>query len=108
MLLMSVIGERSETLSDKLGGEICIATRALVCIYLSIIYTLDISGVVEVDSPAVHCASSEVLGYAADVDGPAPFRVQISLQTHLNVPQNCLVNNFSYYAENCQCVSRAI
>ena len=28
------IGERSEPLSDKLGGEICIATRALVCIYL--------------------------------------------------------------------------
>ena len=29
-----VIGERSEPLSDKLGGEICIATRALVCIYI--------------------------------------------------------------------------
>ena len=28
------IGERSEPLSDKLGGEICIATCALVCIYL--------------------------------------------------------------------------
>ena len=32
--LTRVIGERSEPLSDKLGGEICIATRALVCIYL--------------------------------------------------------------------------
>ena len=31
---MYMIGERSEPLSDKLGGEICIATRALVCIYL--------------------------------------------------------------------------
>ena len=30
---MVLIGERSEPLSDKLGGEICIATRALVCIY---------------------------------------------------------------------------
>ena len=30
-----VIRERSEPLSDKLGGEICIATRA--CMYLSII-----------------------------------------------------------------------
>ena len=29
-----IIGERSEPLSDKLGGEICIATRALVCIYI--------------------------------------------------------------------------
>ena len=29
-----LVGERSEPLSDKLGGEICIATRALVCIYL--------------------------------------------------------------------------
>ena len=29
-----LIGERSEPLSDKLGGEICIATRALVCIYI--------------------------------------------------------------------------
>ena len=29
-----LIGERSEPPSDKLGGEICIATRALVCIYL--------------------------------------------------------------------------
>ena len=28
------IGERSDPLSDKLGGEICIATRALVCIYI--------------------------------------------------------------------------
>ena len=28
-----MIGERSEPLSDKLGGEICFATRALVCIY---------------------------------------------------------------------------
>ena len=27
-----LIGERSEPLSYKLGGEICIATRALVCI----------------------------------------------------------------------------
>ena len=32
--LTHVIGERSKPLSDKLGGEICIATRALVCIYL--------------------------------------------------------------------------
>ena len=31
-----IIGERSEPPSDKLGGEICIATRALVCIYLYI------------------------------------------------------------------------
>ena len=31
-----IIGERSEPPSDKLDGEICIATRALVCIYLSI------------------------------------------------------------------------
>ena len=30
------IGERSEPPSDKLGGEICIATRVLVCIYLYI------------------------------------------------------------------------
>ena len=29
----TIIGERSEPLSDKLGGEICIATRALVYIY---------------------------------------------------------------------------
>ena len=29
-----IVGERSEPLSDKLGGEICIATRALVCIYI--------------------------------------------------------------------------
>ena len=29
-----VIGERSEPHSDKFGGEICIATRALVCIYI--------------------------------------------------------------------------
>ena len=29
-----LIGERSEPLSGKLGGEICIATRALVCIYI--------------------------------------------------------------------------
>ena len=34
--LQKIIGERSEPPSDKLGGEICIATRALVCIYLSI------------------------------------------------------------------------
>ena len=34
------IGERSEPLSDKLGGEICIATRALVCIYLYNIYII--------------------------------------------------------------------
>ena len=32
--IILVIGERSEPLSDKLGGEICIATHALVCIYL--------------------------------------------------------------------------
>ena len=32
--LGKLIGERSEPLSDKLGGEICIATRALVCIYI--------------------------------------------------------------------------
>ena len=31
-----LVGERSEPLSDKLGGEICIATRALVCIYIYI------------------------------------------------------------------------
>ena len=31
-----VIGERSEPLSDQLGGEICIATRALVCIYICV------------------------------------------------------------------------
>ena len=31
-----LIGERSEPLSDKLSGEICIAMRALVCIYLYI------------------------------------------------------------------------
>ena len=31
-----LIGERSEPLSDKLGGEICIAMRVLVCIYLYI------------------------------------------------------------------------
>ena len=31
-----IIGERSEPPSDKLGGEICIATRVLVCIYLYI------------------------------------------------------------------------
>ena len=31
-----LIGERSKPLSDKLGGEICIVTRALVCIYLYI------------------------------------------------------------------------
>ena len=31
-----LIGERSEPTSDKLGGEICIATRTLVCIYLYI------------------------------------------------------------------------
>ena len=31
----TVIGEWSEPHSDKLGGEICIATRALVCIYTS-------------------------------------------------------------------------
>ena len=35
-LCVWVIGERSEPLSDKLGGEICIATCALVCIYLYI------------------------------------------------------------------------
>ena len=29
-----IIGERSKPPSDKLGGEICIATRELVCIYL--------------------------------------------------------------------------
>ena len=29
-----LVGDRSEPLSDKLGGDICIATRALVCIYL--------------------------------------------------------------------------
>ena len=34
--LSKLIGERSEPLSDKLGGEICIATRALVCIYIYI------------------------------------------------------------------------
>ena len=33
---IQLIGERSEPPSDKLGGEICIATRALVCIYLYI------------------------------------------------------------------------
>ena len=33
-VLVLIIGKRSEPLSDKLGGEICIATRALVCIYL--------------------------------------------------------------------------
>ena len=33
-LIQKIIGERSEPLSDKLGGEICIATRALVCIYI--------------------------------------------------------------------------
>ena len=33
-LYVRIIGERSEPLSDKLGGEICIATRALVCIYI--------------------------------------------------------------------------
>ena len=32
--MAEVIGERSEPLSDKLGGEICIATRVLVCIFL--------------------------------------------------------------------------
>ena len=31
-----IIGERSEPPSDKLGGEICIATRALVFIYIYI------------------------------------------------------------------------
>ena len=31
-----LVGERSEPLSDKLGGEICIA---LVCIYLYLFYT---------------------------------------------------------------------
>ena len=31
-----LIGERSKPLSDKLGGEICIATRALVCIYICV------------------------------------------------------------------------
>ena len=36
-MLVTLIGERSEPPSDKLGGEICIATRALVCIYLYII-----------------------------------------------------------------------
>ena len=34
LFLISIIGERSEPLSDKLGGEICIATRTLVCIYI--------------------------------------------------------------------------
>ena len=34
--LMKMIGERSEPLSDKLGGEICIATSALVCIYICV------------------------------------------------------------------------
>ena len=34
--LVIIIGERSEPLSDKLGGEICIATRALVCIYICV------------------------------------------------------------------------
>ena len=34
--LKPIIGERSELLSDKLGGEICIATRALVCIYICV------------------------------------------------------------------------
>ena len=29
-----LIGERSEPPSDKLGGEICIATCMLVCMYL--------------------------------------------------------------------------
>ena len=29
--VIDVIGERSEPLSDKLGGEICVATCALVC-----------------------------------------------------------------------------
>ena len=29
-----LVGERREPLSDKLGGEIFIATRALVCIYI--------------------------------------------------------------------------
>ena len=38
LAMLSIIGERSEPLSDKLGGEICIATRALVCIYISGIY----------------------------------------------------------------------
>ena len=32
-----LIGERSDPLSDKLGGKICIAKRALVCIYLSLV-----------------------------------------------------------------------
>ena len=34
VLVIYIVGERSEPLSDKLGGEICIATRALVCIYI--------------------------------------------------------------------------
>ena len=33
--MVTIIGERSEPLSDKLGGEICIATLALVCIYIN-------------------------------------------------------------------------
>ena len=36
LCLTSLIGELSKPPSDKLGGEICIATCALVCVYLYI------------------------------------------------------------------------
>ena len=35
--MLIVIGERSEPPSDKLGGEMCIASRALVHVCLSLV-----------------------------------------------------------------------
>ena len=44
MTVIEIIGERSETPSDKLGGEIFISSRALVCL------SLYIYGVVQPDN----------------------------------------------------------